>query len=297
MSEAFNAVGRVLNEQVQLSRCGSLSGGCISDVSQVDLVDGRSFVVKCYQDGDIAAAERQGLEHLAEYSPLRTPEVLGLDFGRNGAQATAFLVLEYIEAAAGGHPESWRKLGESLAIQHQVSCPSADDQSRGFGFSSDNYIGATEQKNGWSPSWVDFFRHHRLGFQFQLAERNGADAKLLRSGDAIIERLDCWLPETPTPALVHGDLWSGNVLFSADGEPVQIDPAVHYAHHETDLALASLFGGFHRTFWDAYHATLPLAAGWQERLEIYKLYHVVNHFNLFGGSYALQAMNIMRRFL
>ena len=294
MSGAFNAVHQLLNESVQLSRCSSLSGGCTNEVSVVELCDGRRFVVKAYQDGDAAVAERVGLEHLAKYSPLRTPEVTGLVAGGQ-EPAHSYLVLEYIEAAAGGQT-SWRKLGEMLALQHQVPASATVGPVNRFGFPSDNFIGATRQPNSWSFSWVDFFGKHRLGFQFQLAKQNGADTELLQRGAALIERLDRWLPASPAAALVHGDLWSGNVMFASDGAPVQIDPAIYYAHHETDLALASLFGGFDRAFWDAYHATFPPTAGWQERLEIYKLYHVVNHFNLFGGSYALQAMNILRRF-
>ena len=166
-----------------------------------------------------------------------------------------------------------------------------------FGYESDNYIGATPQPNEWSNSWVEFFRERRLGFQVRLLEERGyATPELLEKATALMGKLDALIGRHPVePSLLHGDLWSGNYMSDADGMPVLIDPAVYYGDREADLAMTELFGRFDAKFYAAYKKSHPLAAGYDQRRDIYNLYHLLNHLNLFGLSYMPGVMEILRR--
>ncbi len=153
------------------------------------------------------------------------------------------------------------------------------------------------QPNPWTRSWLEFFRRHRLGHQLELARRQGrADGELDRLGERLLDRLDQWLdvPGEP-PCLLHGDLWSGNFMVGPQGEPVLIDPACYYGHREAELAMTQLFGGFAPEFYAAYEEAWPLPPESAPRVAIYKLYHLLNHLNLFGGSYRGQCVGVLRR--
>jgi fructosamine-3-kinase len=180
-------------------------------------------------------------------------------------------------------------LGKGLARLHLATAEQ-------FGFDHDNYIGLTPQSNGWTRDGHEFFGRQRLGYQGDLAVRRN----LLSSGErARLERLIDRLPElTPSqPAsLIHGDLWGGNLIAGPGGEPALIDPAAHYGWAEADLAMTALFGGFDPAVYAAYQDCRPLAPGWRERFEIYNLYHLLNHLNLFGGGYHAGVMAVLRRY-
>ena len=165
------------------------------------------------------------------------------------------------------------------------------------GFAHDNYLGSTPQQNPWQVDACELWRRHRLGYQLELARHNGqSNAELDRLGDRLLDRLDQWLGTLDEPAsLLHGDLWSGNYLVSTAGQPVLIDPAVYCGPREADLAMTQLFGGFERSFYEAYESSWPLPPGSGERLEIFKLYHLLNHLNLFGGGYRASCLAILRR--
>ena len=166
-----------------------------------------------------------------------------------------------------------------------------------FGFEEDNYIGATPQPNAWTDDWVTFFAEQRLGFQLRLAADNGFGGELARLGERLLSRLGELIDEPAEPAcLLHGDLWGGNYLCDAEGQPVLIDPAAYYGRREAELAMTTLFGGFDSAFYGAYEEAWPLAPGSAERLEIYKLYHLLNHLNLFGGGYLGGCLGVLRRF-
>jgi len=168
-----------------------------------------------------------------------------------------------------------------------------------FGFFEDNFIGSTPQINTQEDSWLDFYWKHRLNYQHKLAQKNGlSDEKM----DELFSKIEHKLPDIlegseDKPSLVHGDLWNGNYLVGPDGSAFIIDPAVYYGHREADLGMTKLFGGFAPEFYEAYQAEFPLADGWEYREEIYKLYHVMNHLNLFGSSYYGQAVQILRSYL
>lgn len=231
---------------------------------------------------DMFSAEAEGLSELASANAVRVPEVLAMGADAN----TAFLALEWLPfERAGSRCE--RLLGEQLAGLHRAT------RNR-FGWHRDNTIGLTPQRNAWSVDWMEFFRDHRLGFQLSLAAQNGFAGELQEQGARLIERLpvlfDGYEPEA---SLLHGDLWGGNWA-SCGGVPVIFDPAVYYGDRETDLAMTRLFGGFGRAFYEAYESAWPLQCGNRYRNDLYQLYHVLNHLNLFGSGYLSRALQLMK---
>jgi len=248
----------------------------------------RPLFVKVAGRGDGAGleAEATGLLELAGAHAVRVPRVLA----RGTAGQSAFLALEWIESRPTGRSAE-RRLGERLAAQHRITA-------REFGFASDNFIGRTPQPNGCLADWVEFFRERRLRHQLVLAAENGFAGLLENPGARLLEAVDALLAgHRPEASLLHGDLWAGNWLADEQDEPVVFDPAVYYGDREADLAMTRLFGGFGRSFYDAYQAAAPLPAGHAVRAELYNLYHVLNHANLFGGGYARQARASIDRLL
>ena len=182
-------------------------------------------------------------------------------------------------------------LGRMLALVHSA-------RGEFFGWRRDNYIGTTPQANRRSSSWSEFWRDARLRPQLDLGKRNGLSASLLGKGERLLEAVPRLLSgHVPSLSLLHGDLWSGNARFLAGGAPVLFDPAVYWGDRETDLAMTELFGGFPPAFYSAYTEAAPLAADYPRRKVLYKLYHVLNHANLFGGGYASQAERMIDQLL
>lgn len=265
-----------------------VGGGCISAARIVELEDGRSLFVKSNRRGPAEMFEREaeGLAALAAVGALRVPG----DTETGAIGDTAWIAMEAIESAPPG-PRFWEAFGESFARLHR------EGRADRFGFPHDNYLGATLQPNGWMDDWTEFWRHRRLGHQLELAREGGrSDPELDRLGDRVLARLEDFLGGIDEPpSLLHGDLWSGNFLTGPAGEPVVIDPACSYGHREADLAMTRLFGGFDARFYAAYEAAWPLAPGHRERLPLYELYHLLNHLNLFGGSYRGRCVAVLRR--
>ena len=264
-----------------------LHGGSISSVVLAETEDDRRVVVKHDPSfPDLFSKEANGLAALRSASGVRVPETI--------AVTDEFLVMEYLETGMVKDRDAQsRRCGEMLASLHRVT-------GERFGGREDNYIGATPQKNmPGSPSWKEFFVTHRLEEQFRRAEKNGyRDAELrmmMRKVEQVVERI---VPDDgEPPRLLHGDLWSGNVLWLADGGTVLIDPAVYYGHREADLGMTLLFGGFPASFYDAYHEDFPLMDEWRRRCDLYNLYHLFNHLNLFGDDYRPQIETTVRRLL
>ena len=231
-------------------------------------------------------AEAVGLEELRRAAAVRVPRVLGV--GSHGSQS--WLALEWIELGARTGPAE-AMLGELLASQHRCTAPE-------FGWYRNNTIGSTAQLNDWMGGWVEFFRERRLGYQLELAAMKGHDGRLLRRGEELLERMGGFFTTyRPVPSLLHGDLWGGNWGVEAGGNPVIFDPAVYYGDREADLAMTRLFGGFGARFYAAYEASWPLDAGSRIRTDLYNLYHVLNHLNLFGSGYSGQALALLERLL
>jgi protein-ribulosamine 3-kinase len=263
-----------------------VGGGCINQALRLEGVDGSRYFVKLNDARklEMFEAESIGLEQMAQTRTVRVPQPVV--HGTAGRQA--FLVLEWLELDGGG---SAHQLGEQLAALHRC-------MANQFGFGHDNFIGSTPQPNGWADDWIVFWREQRLGFQFDLAARNGHGGKLQELGQRLLERLPEFFDGyQPQPSLLHGDLWGGNHACIADGTPVIFDPAPYYGDREADLAMTELFGGFGNDFYTAYRAAWPLDAGYAVRKNLYNLYHILNHANLFGGGYARQAESMMQHML
>ena len=230
---------------------------------------------------DRFSAEAAGLGELAAAQALRVPRVLAC----GSSPQAAFLALEWLEAAAPAD-DSERRLGEGLARLHAVTAPR-------FGWTRDNHIGRTPQRNAWSDDWAAFFAAQRLEPQLRLAAANGFAAQLGPT-ERLLERVPLLLRgHRPRASLLHGDLWGGNWLAMPCGEPVIYDPAVYFGDAETDLAMSRLFGGFGRAFYEAYAAAVPPAEGAAQRALLYNLYHVLNHANLFAGGYIRQSRELI----
>ena len=269
-------------------RLAPIAGGDINAAFRLDDATGRRFFVKRHEPGNLAMfeAERDGLDELAAAGAVRVPRPVAC----GSDDAAAFLVLEWLDVAPL-QPTSAARLGAQLAQLHRVTSPT-------FGWKRDNTIGATPQRNTPSADWIGFWQLERLEPQLRLAAGNGFRGRLQRLGENLLA--DCgafFAGYQPAPSLLHGDLWGGNAAALATGEPVIYDPAVYFGDREADIAMSELFGGFPRDFLAAYRDAWPLDAGYPVRRELYNLYHVLNHANLFGGSYGAQAERMLERLL
>ncbi len=269
------------------SRHGA-GGGCINQCEVLELSGKRRIFIKRNRSSfsGLFAGEAAGLKTLNQPGAPRVPEVYGFhDDGK-----TQIIILEHIDTGAK-EAGFWERFGAELAALHRTS---ADE---GFGFVRDNHIGATEQPNEWRSTWLEFFAEKRIRFQLDLARKKGrADAGMVSRGERFIQRIPEILFEPERSSLLHGDLWGGNYMVDAQGGPVLIDPAVYYGHREADLAMTELFGGFGSRFLAAYHEAWPLEPGYEERRDAYNLYHMLNHLNLFGHSYASSVNAILSRY-
>ena len=268
----------------RIERATRVAGGCIHRCFMLE-GGGRRYFAKTNDRSalDSFAAEAEGLAALAE-AGARVPVPLC----RGQAGERAFLVLEHLELRGNG---DYAALGRTLAAVHSV-------HGETFGWRRDNYIGRTAQLNRRSPSWSDFWCEARLRPQLELARKNSLGKDLVERGERLAEALPRLLSQhAPAASLLHGDLWSGNTGFLADGAPVLFDPAVYWGDREADLAMTELFGGFPQAFYSAYAEVAPLSEGYSVRKTLYNLYHVLNHANLFGGGYAAQAKAMIERLL
>lgn len=266
----------------------ALGGGSIGSSFRVDARDGRRCFLKLDDAGHapLMAAEAEALAVLSGVATVRVPAVLG-----HGCSAgRAWLLLEYLPLQAGDSRAA-ASLGTRLARLHRQTAPA-------FGWRRDNGIGRTPQRNAWCEEWMVFWRDQRLGAQLALAQGKGYSDGLAVRGRRLLELMPELLGDhQPQPSLLHGDLWGGNWAMTADGEPVVFDPASYYGDRETDLAMTRLFGGFPAAFYEAYARTWPLAPGYARRRDVYNLYHVLNHLNLFGPAWLAQALDLMDRIL
>lgn len=262
-----------------------LSGGCINNAVRLQTAGGDFFLKWNEQAAEgMFAAEAEGLQLLRTSGSLCIPEVLGM----GTAAGKDYLLLEYIQSSA---PSSayWEDLGRSLAQLHNQT-------GQKYGLNHHNFIGRLPQNNEQNESWVDFFIQKRLQVQLGLAIYKGlVDASFTQRFKRLYAKLPELLPEE-SPSLLHGDLWSGNVMVGTKGEPCLIDPAVYYGHREAELAFTELFGGFDSRFYSAYNEAKPLASGYEERIDIYNIYPLMVHVNMFGTSYLSGVERTLKRY-
>lgn len=266
------------------------------DINQAYRLDGvfaekeESFFIKLNQKHllDMFEAEAAGLEEIEQAQTIHVPHVICSGV----ADSQSFLILENLNMGGGVNTtNAAARLGQQLAAMHK-------NTSQQFGWSRDNTIGLTKQVNTRTDSWIEFWQKHRLGFQLNLAKKKGCGKSLVTKGEKLITELkQFFVTYEPEASLLHGDLWSGNYSYLKNGEPVIFDPAVYYGDREADIAMTELFGGFSSEFYAAYNEAWPLDKGYQQRKKLYNLYHVLNHYNLFGGGYAMQAENMIDQLL
>ena len=264
----------------------SIGGGSIND--SYAITDGeRRYFLKLNQpnQSEMFAAEALGLRQLYDTQTIRVPAPICWGEADN----CSFIAMEYLELSGRGTPTAWETMGRQLAALHRSGIGDR------FGWQRANTIGSTPQLNSWSDRWADFFAEHRIGYQVKLGRRRGGDFPEPEAAIGVVREF--LRDREPEPSLVHGDLWSGNAAMTAAGEPVIFDPAAYYGDREVDLAMTEMFGGFPPAFYDGYNAAWSLDPGYRQRKEIYNLYHVLNHFNLFGGGYGYQASRIFDRLL
>ena len=264
-----------------------ISGGDIHSAYRLHTAE-KDYFLKLNQATALPLFESDAdsLKAIAASHTIDCPQPLQLGTFDNHA----YLLMEFLPLTAQG--DDFQR-GQAVAMMHHSLNPTGQ-----FGWHQDNFIGHTPQPNHWHDDWVTFYAEQRLRPQLQLAQQNGASRQLLKLGEQLIDQLSQFFtPYTPAPSLLHGDLWSGNSAFLTDGTPVVYDPACYYGDRETDLAMTELFGGFSQAFYDGYHQTFPIDAGYPQRKPLYQLYHILNHFNLFGGHYQQQALHIMQSLL
>jgi len=267
----------------------SISGGCISDAYKLVTNENSTFFLK-YNSGssnDMFIKEANGLKELAKSNAIRIPDVLDV--------AKDYILLEFI-SSGNKKKNFFEDFGRRFAEMHKYT----SDQ---FGFFEDNYIGSNPQSNipgtKEKTNWADFYFNKRILYQLQLAEKLGNSTSELRKRiSKLEEKIDEIIGgSNEKPSLLHGDLWGGNYMVDENGDAVLIDPAVYYGHREADLGMTKLFGGFSSEFYNAYNETFPLDDGYEYRENIYKLYHVLNHLNLFGGGYYSQAISLIKYYV
>jgi len=285
------ALGDALDGPVHIEKTRPVGGGCISSAARLGTSRGTWFVKwNASPLPEMFSREAEALCAMrASGTSLAIPEPVAWQDAAGGEPG--FLVTSWLEPGRrqAGFEEA---LGRGLAELHRAGAER-------FGFDHDNYCGATTQPNGWLGRWPDFYRERRLGHQLRLAVDAGRVSRgERRHYERLLGRLDDLVGgDGERPALIHGDLWGGNLHVASDGSPAIIDPAAYYAHREAEAGMMLLFGGFGPRVFDAYEEAWPLPAGWRERVPLYTLYHLMNHLNLFGGGYGAQALSVVRRFV
>lgn len=290
-----NALCALFGEGIKIESANRISGGDINEAYGLTLSDGKCIFMKANTKKNFTffTAEATGLAAIARTKTIGTPQVLGIgtDEERGGY---SFLLLEFI-SCKNRSKNYWEDFARQLSDMHKAETAGLVSDGK-YGFDSDNYIGRHGQINTGYDSWIEFFRDCRLEPQFQDAARyfDREDRKRIA---CFLDHLDEILVEPERPSLLHGDLWGGNVIAGNDGRAWLIDPAVYVGHAEADLAMTELFGGFSPAFYDAYKETAPLQPGYERRRDVYNLYHLLNHLNLFGRMYLSEVKHIVGRIL
>lgn len=263
-----------------------VSGGCINNGGKLSTSSFNYFLKwnDAQKFPQMFTKEAIGLKELAKNTDLTVPDVIESYEG----EKFSCLILQWIDSSAQ-HFDFWEKFGYGVAHLHQTT-------SNKFGLGHDNFMGSLPQPNAQTTSLVEFFINQRLNPQLKLAKESGRiDAHTLQQFDTLKSKLDQLLI-SEEPHLIHGDLWSGNFMRDSSGMPALIDPAISYGHREMDIAMTTLFGGFDHSFYKHYQIAYPLSPGYEDRLEIYNLYPLLVHVNLFGGGYLNQVKNILTKF-
>ncbi len=296
-------ISEVTGEKFSIDHRHSVSGGCINKGYAISS-SSRTYFAKINEASQVAMfeAEALGLQQMRETRTIQVPEPIC--WGTEGT--CAYIVLEWLDLGGRGDDLAWEEMGRKLAEMHKCTPPNppllrGGEKANstllrgGFGWDINNTIGSTVQINNWTANWAEFWAEHRIAYQLKLARRRGGN---FPQGESLLKVIPELLAGyEPQPSLVHGDLWGGNAGVTSAGEPVIFDPAAYLGDREVDIAMTELFGGFPAEFYRGYNQVLPLDSGYEKRKTLYNLYHILNHFNLFGGSYASQANQMINLIL
>jgi fructosamine-3-kinase len=284
-TQIADSIARTTNIPFTITNTRSIGGGCINQGYRIDNGD-RAYFVKLNQASQVEmfVAEALGLQQMAATQTITVPQPICWGV----ADSSSYIVLQWLDLG-GGNNQAWHNMGSQLAAMHRLGT------SQQFGWDINNTIGSTPQINTWNNSWADFFAEQRIGYQLRLAKRRGGN---FPDTQQVVEKVRQILQDRqPEISLVHGDLWSGNGAITSKGEPVILDPATYYGDREVDIAMTELFGGFPAAFYQGYNQAWQLDKGYPQRKNLYNLYHILNHFNLFGGGYASQANRMLQAIL
>lgn len=284
MERLINKISEKLNSEItgfSSVSCGDISSAYLLEMSKEKFflkVNCKSFAKEMFQ------AEQQGLQAIEATKTIAVPHVYLVDEFEN----KSFLLMNYVE---GRRPNTkdFKHLGRNLAHLHL--CSNSE-----FGFSSDNFIGSLPQSNIFHADWTEFYWKERIFPQLDLAKRNGQLTDREIPTEEVAIRTFNQVFGNTKPALLHGDLWGGNYLIATDGTPFLVDPAIYYGHPMVDIAMSYLFGGFDEEFYTAYHEIIPKTEYYNEQIELYQLYYLLVHLNLFGKSYRSRLMDILERY-
>ncbi|CAG7903066.1 unnamed protein product [Brassica rapa] len=278
----------------QITKITSVGGGCINLATHYH-TDSAPFFVKTNRSigPEMFEGEALGLEAMYETKTIRVPKPHKANscVKQVGALPTggSYIIMEFIEFGSRG---SQAELGRKLAEMHK-----AGKSSKGFGFEVDNTIGSTPQINTWSTDWIEFYGEKRLGYQLKLLRDQYGDTAIYQKGYTLIQNMASLFENVVIePCLLHGDLWSGNIAYDKNSEPVILDPACYYGHNEAEFGM-SWCAGFGESFYNAYFKVMPKEEGFEKRRDLYLLYHYLNHYNLFGSGYRSSAMSIIDGYL
>lgn len=307
------ALVELFGSSVKIVQTDRVSGGDINKAYGLSLNTGDKIFMKANAKENAAffTAEAAGLNAIKSTGAISTPEILCTGTDDEEDVGYSFLLLKFIKSC-GKKADYWETLGTELAAMHKADTGAfikrsggKDDKSTDntnahadgrFGFFQDNFVGARAQKNTPSSSWIDFFRDYRLAPQFRDADSyfSSDDRKKITK---LLDNLDHFLIEPAYPSLLHGDLWSGNVMCGPDGKAMLIDPACYVGNREADIAMTELFGGFPGEFYEAYKKAAPLEPGYEERRDLYNLYQLLNHLNIFGSGYLGPVLSIVSEYV
>lgn len=290
-SSLNEAIAIAFGKDVTVENRQTVHGGDANDAYALFLSDGRRAFLKenSIANADFFRAEAEGVASISATNTLRVPHIHAYGIDGN----SSFLLMEHIDSARTVK-DFWEKLGVGLAMMHKADTEGFVDTGL-YGLDKDNYIGAGNQINTPKSSWLEFFSECRLRPQFELAERY-FDLDVIKAANRLMDHVDKFLFEPEKPSLLHGDLWSGNFMADEKGEPMLIDPAVYAGCSEADIAMTELFGGFDRRFYQAYFDAMGEVPGYDDRRDLYNLYHLTNHLNLFGSAYLSAVVRIIKRY-
>ncbi|MGI8892359.1 MAG: fructosamine kinase family protein [Bacteroidia bacterium] len=272
---------------VEIISVSTVGGGCINHAQKLKTTAGDFFIKKNNASSypGMFEAEAKGLKLLADTNAIHIPHPIATGVFEN----TSFIIIEHINSAPK-NKNFWKDFGKKLATLHKIT-------NDFYGLDHDNYIGSLQQKNKQTKNWITFFIEQRLQVQLQLAESKGKiNSSILNNFERLFKKLPDLITEEK-PSLLHGDLWSGNFMINEKGVACLIDPSVYFGHREADLAMTHLFSGFDDEFYESYYEEWPLENNYYNRFDIYNLYPLLVHVNLFGGGYLDQVKYILRRFV